>query len=91
LRNLRHLSCQTIVSRHISPKEASVVSVTQIQGGEAWNVLPDRAVIRGTVRCFAAEVQERIRALLDEISTLAPTSECHPGAIGQRASATSVR
>lgn len=69
------IALQTIVSRRVSPKEASVVSVTQIHGGEAWNVLPDRAVIRGTVRCFAADVQERIRALLDEIGTL--TAQAH--------------
>jgi amidohydrolase len=69
------IALQTIVSRRVSPKEASVVSVTQIHGGEAWNVLPERAVIRGTVRCFATDVQERIRGLLDEIGTL--TAEAH--------------
>ncbi len=63
------IALQTIVSRRISPKEAAVVSVTQIHGGEAWNVLPDRAIIRGTVRCFSAEIQQRIRELLGEIST----------------------
>jgi amidohydrolase len=60
---------QTIISRRISPKESGVVSVTQIHGGEAWNVLPDRAVIRGTVRCFSSDVQERIRASIGEISS----------------------
>jgi amidohydrolase len=69
------IALQTIVSRRISPKEACVVSVTQIHGGEAWNVLPDRAVIRGTVRCFDAGVQERVRSLLDEIGTL--TAQAH--------------
>jgi hippurate hydrolase len=59
---------QTIVSRRVSPKESAVVSVTQIHGGEAWNVLPERAVIRGTVRCFSSDVQESIRASMDEIS-----------------------
>ncbi|MFL9899847.1 M20 family metallopeptidase [Paraburkholderia fungorum] len=69
------IALQTIVSRRISPKEACVVSVTQIHGGEAWNVLPDRAVIRGTVRCFDANVQESVRSLLDEIGTL--TAQAH--------------
>jgi amidohydrolase len=69
------IALQTIVSWRVSPKEASVVSVTQIHGGEAWNVLPEQAVIRGTVRCFATDVQERIRGLLDEIGTL--TAEAH--------------
>jgi hippurate hydrolase len=69
------IALQTIVSRRVSPKEACVVSVTQIHGGDALNVLPDRAVIRGTVRCFDAGVQERVRSLLDEIGTL--TAQAH--------------
>ena len=63
------IALQTIVSRRISPGESGVVSVTQIHGGEAWNVLPDRAVIRGTVRCFSSAVQERVRTSIGEIST----------------------
>ncbi|ABE35859.1 amidohydrolase family protein [Paraburkholderia xenovorans LB400] len=62
------IGLQTIVSRRLSPKEAAVISVTQIHGGEAWNVLPDRVVIRGTVRCFSADIQQRIIELLGEIS-----------------------
>lgn len=63
------IALQTIVSRRLSPKAAAVVSVTQIHGGEAWNVLPDSAVIRGTVRCFAPDVRMRVRGLIDGIAT----------------------
>jgi amidohydrolase len=69
------VALQTIVSRRLSPKESSVVSVTQIHGGDAWNVLPARALIRGTVRCFSASVQARIRTLLCEISEA--TAQAH--------------
>ncbi len=62
------LALQTIVSRRLPPQETAVVSVTQIHGGEAWNVLPDNAVIRGTVRCFSIATQRRIHALLAELS-----------------------
>lgn len=62
------LALQTIVSRRLPPQETAVVSVTQMHGGEAWNVLPDSAVIRGTVRCFSAQTQRRIHELLNEIS-----------------------
>jgi hippurate hydrolase len=62
------VALQSIVSRRISPNEPGVVSVTQIHGGEAWNVLPDRAVIRGTVRCFSSAVQQRVRDSIDEIA-----------------------
>lgn len=62
------LALQTIVSRRLPPQETAVVSVTQMHGGEAWNVLPDTAVIRGTVRCFSAQTQRRIHELLNELA-----------------------
>ena len=43
---------QTIVSRNVRPLDTAVVSVTQIHAGEAYNVIPERAVMRGTARCF---------------------------------------
>jgi len=49
---------QTIVSRNIHPLEAGVVSVTQIHGGDTWNVIPQEVVLRGTVRSFKPEVQD---------------------------------
>ncbi|MBC7490766.1 MAG: amidohydrolase [Glaciimonas sp.] len=62
------LALQTIVSRRLPPQETAVVSVTQMHGGEAWNVLPDTALIRGTVRCFSMATQRRIHELLIELS-----------------------
>lgn len=41
---------QTIVSRTLSPLENGVVSITRFHAGEAWNVIPDQAVIGGTIR-----------------------------------------
>ncbi len=41
---------QSIVSRNVDPLLSLVVSVTQIHAGSTWNVIPDEAVIRGTVR-----------------------------------------
>ena len=43
---------QTIVARNIHPLEAGVVSVTQVHGGDTWNVIPQEVVLRGTVRSF---------------------------------------
>jgi amidohydrolase len=44
---------QTIVSRNLRPTDTAVVSVTQIHGGDAYNVIPEKAVLRGTARCFS--------------------------------------
>lgn len=43
---------QTVVSRKTDPQSPVVVSVTHIDGGSTWNVLPDVAWFEGTVRSF---------------------------------------
>ncbi len=43
---------QSLVSRRRDPFEEGVVSVTQVQAGHAFNVIPAQAVLRGTVRTF---------------------------------------
>jgi amidohydrolase len=47
---------QSIVSRNISALDTAVLSVTRIQAGDAYNVIPQQAVLAGTVRTMKAEV-----------------------------------
>ncbi len=58
---------QTIVSRNVPPVDAAVVSVTQIHGGDTWNVIPPEVVLRGTVRSFKPEVQNLIAGRMQHI------------------------
>ena len=58
---------QTIVARNIHPLEAGVVSVTQVHGGDTWNVIPQEVVLRGTVRTFNPEIQDLIERRMGEI------------------------
>ena len=58
---------QTIASRNTHPLDAVVVSVTQIHGGDAYNVLPDEVVLRGTTRSFRPEVQDSIEPAMRRI------------------------
>lgn len=59
---------QTIASRNVSPLESAVVSVTQMHGGDAWNVIPEMMVIRGTTRWFLPEVGEMIARRMQVLS-----------------------
>jgi len=59
---------QTIVSRNVSPVETAVVSVTRIQGGDAYNVIPESAVLGGTVRAFTHAVMARVEEGLRRIA-----------------------
>ena len=58
---------QSIASRNVSPLQSAVISATQIHGGDAWNVIPEDVVIRGTTRWFeedvGAKIEARIRSL----------------------------
>jgi amidohydrolase len=60
---------QTIISRNKNPLEPGVLSITQIHAGSATNVIPDEAVLIGTVRTFSTDVldmiEQRMRAIAD--------------------------
>lgn len=45
-------SLQQIVSRNIDPQHPLVLSVTHVESGNTWNVLPDQAIFEGTIRTF---------------------------------------
>lgn len=59
---------QTIASRITDPLKAVVVSVTQISGGDTWNVIPEEVILRGTTRAFDPAVQEGLEARLRQIA-----------------------
>ena len=63
---------QSIVARNVRPLDTVVVSVTQIHAGDAYNVIPEKAVLRGTARCFSratmALVEERMRQIAEGIA-----------------------
>jgi metal-dependent amidase/aminoacylase/carboxypeptidase family protein len=58
-----------VVSRNVSPLQSAVVSATQIHGGDAWNVIPDRVVIRGTTRWFDEAVGTKIEQRIAKLAT----------------------
>ena len=63
------LSFQTIISREIHPLESGVISVTQIHGGDAFNILPASVILRGTVRYFKPHVQDFIQNRMQKMIT----------------------
>ncbi len=51
---------QSIVSRNVNALDSAVISVTAVNAGEAFNVIPGSAVLRGTMRTFRPEVRDLI-------------------------------
>jgi amidohydrolase len=59
---------QTIASRTVNPLQGAVVSVTQIHGGDTWNVIPDEVVLRGTTRSFDPAVRDLLEPAIRRIA-----------------------
>ena len=76
------LALQTITSRTISPLSSVVVSITQIQAGEAINVIPETATVKGTMRCLNSAERDQVKLLIEQYATQLPdmfglSSEIH--------------
>jgi amidohydrolase len=58
---------QTIISRNIHPLENVVLSITQVHAGSAYNVIPESAILAGTIRYFSDEayslVEDRFKTI----------------------------
>ena len=59
---------QSLVSRSKDPIETAVISITMFHAGAAFNVIPEEAVLSGTVRTFNPEVQDMIEAGMKRIA-----------------------
>lgn len=62
-------SLQQIVSRKVDPQKSAVLTVGTFHAGKAFNVIPDSAVIEGTVRTFEEEVQNLIEQEIKSVSS----------------------
>ncbi len=62
------LALQTITARNVNPLQSAVISPTQLFAGDTWNVIPDTATIRGTVRTFAPDIQDLVEARLKTVA-----------------------
>ena len=78
---------QTVVSREKDPAEFGVVTIGAVQAGTVGNIIPDTAVLRGTIRSYQPEVREKLLAGIRRTANAAaamggapePTVELVPG------------
>jgi hippurate hydrolase len=61
------LALQSIVSRRVNPLDSAVISITQFHSGSAGNVIPEEAVLNGTVRTLKPHVQDEMEPLMRSI------------------------
>ena len=59
---------QSILSRNVRPSDTAVLSITKIQGGDAYNVIPQFATISGTARTFRTETMNLIETNMARVA-----------------------
>jgi len=66
------LQAQNIISRQLDPLDATVLSITCFNAGTAYNIIPDTAVLQGTVRTLrkglSDQIQKAMRRILDGLA-----------------------
>ena len=63
-----YLSLQEIISREIGAKTPAVVTIGHMTGGEAPNIIPQTAVLEGTIRSFDRDLSAQIFTRIGEIA-----------------------
>jgi amidohydrolase len=68
---------QSIVSRNINPQDSVVVSIGQFTAGTSFNVIPDKAELKGTVRSYDNDLHRKIyRRILEMATQMAEAFSC---------------
>ena len=61
------IALQSITSRTADPLDALVISVSQVQGGQTFNIIPETVQLRGTARSFDADLRDRIEPTIKRV------------------------
>src|SRR5262247_2199148 len=63
------IGMQSLVTKEVAAKETVVLSVGQIQAGTKNNIIPDKAIMRGTLRTFDMDVREQMLGRLQSFTS----------------------
>jgi amidohydrolase len=58
---------QSIVARNVDPLQAAVISICMFQAGNADNVIPQQAKLRGTARALSPKVRDLLQKRVREV------------------------
>lgn len=63
---------QSIISRELNPLESGVISVTMMNAGDAWNVIPSTMELQGTIRSLTLDgllnLQKRVKEVSESVA-----------------------
>lgn len=72
-----YLALQSLIAREIGGSEEAVLTIGQFAAGEASNIIPERAVLQGTLRSFREDVRQRLlKRIREVVAGVAMTYRC---------------
>lgn len=72
-----YLALQSLIAREIGGTEEAVLTIGQLTAGDVANVIPERAILQGTLRTFKPELRQRLVKRIEEVSNgVAATYRC---------------
>ena len=78
------MAMQTLVSREVDPTVPAVVTLATFNAGRVSNVIPDRAVIKGTIRAFDDVLFKHLEQRVREPVPARTSSPASPGSRRRR-------
>lgn len=69
------VNLQTLVARTLNPLESGVCSITKFESGDAFNIIPASAILRGTIRALSTDTLLSLKSKVDHV--VRTTSEVH--------------
>jgi amidohydrolase len=71
------MALQSMVTRRFNAAEALIVTVTQMQASAAQNVIPDRAVLKGTIRTLTPDRRKEVWTAIEQLAeNIAAAHDC---------------
>ena len=71
------VALQALVSRNLDPFDQAVISLTKLDAGSAFNVIPDKATIGGTLRTMRADTRQEMQTKIETVAkTTARVTGC---------------
>ena len=64
-----YTALQAMVTREVPPKSPVSLTFGQFHAGDAPNAIPQRAVLRGTLRCFDRELTKKLLHRMDALAS----------------------
>lgn len=69
-----HTGLQEIIARELPPSSTAVITIGQMHGGNAANIIPDTAFMEGTIRAFNKDEREFMKNRVVEVATSIATA-----------------